>query len=82
MRNGFRNRRGREVAHRDLIERALRLEGEVLETGGRVEWVWEPRGRVGVAYRLVSVVLDEMEPGYVDSESDAPIRTIWEKGGL
>lgn len=69
MRNGFRNHRGREVANRDLIERALVLEGKVLEMG-TVEWVWEPRRVNGVAFAVVEVVLDEMEPGYGDEDGD------------
>ena len=73
MRNGFRNHRGREIADRDLVERALVLEGEVLEAG-TIDWVWVPRGRNGVAHVVVNGELDQMEPGFVDSDSDSPIR--------
>lgn len=38
MRNGFLNYKGQEIANRDLVERALVLEGQVLEKG-TVEWV-------------------------------------------
>ena len=79
MRNGFRSSRGREVANRDLIERALLLEGDVLGAG-TVDWVWVPRSRNEVAEAVVDGVLDEMEPGYEDSGSDSPIRASWERG--
>ena len=79
MRNGFRSSMGREVANRDLIERALLLEGDVLGAG-TVDWVWVPRSRNEVAEAVVDGVLDEMEPGYVGSGSDSPIRASWERG--
>lgn len=72
MRNGFRNQRGREISNRDLIEKALVLEGEVLGAG-TVEWRWVPRAQNGEAEDVVNGVLDEMEPGYEASDSDAPI---------
>ena len=80
MRNGFQNHRGREIANRDLVEKALLLEGEVL-AAGTVDWVWVPRDRNGVAHAVVNGELDQMEPGYVNSDSDAPIRPAWERGG-
>ena len=65
------------MANRDLIERALALEGKVLEVG-TVEWVWEPRGVRGVAVK----VLDEMEAGWVDEDEDEPIGMVWEEVDL
>lgn len=81
MKNGFRNYRRREVANRDLIEKALILEGKVLEVG-TVDWVWVPRSQNEVADAVVHGVLDEMEFGSEDSDSDsdAPIRAPWERG--
>lgn len=71
MRNGFQNARGREVADRDLIEQALFLERSVLGKG-TVDWVWLPRSQIGVVGAVVDGLLDEMEPGYEDPDSDAP----------
>lgn len=79
-RNGFRTRRGREVVDRDLIERALLLEGEVLRAG-TVEWVWVPRGRNGAVGAVVEGVLDGMEFGSEDEDGDEPVRRPeWEGG--
>lgn len=58
--------------NRDLIEEALGLEREV-RAAGTVEWVWVPRGRNGGADAVVDAVLDEMERGCVDSDSDSPV---------
>ena len=71
IKNGFQNARGREVADRDLIERALFLEGSVLGKG-TVDWVWLPRSQIGEVGAVVDGLLDEMEPGYEDPDSDAP----------
>ena len=77
MSNEFKNRMGGEIANRDLIEKALLLEGKVLEFG-TVDWDWVPRGRNRVANAVANGVVRRMEPGYVASGSDSPIRQAWE----
>lgn len=63
QRNGFINALGNEVANRDLIERALELESEILDHG-KVFWEWIPRSDNTAADEAVNEVLDEMEDGY------------------
>ncbi|CAF9919632.1 hypothetical protein IMSHALPRED_004679 [Imshaugia aleurites] len=82
MRNGFRSARNREIANRDLVERALVLEGMVLGAG-TVEWVWVPRSRNEVAGEVVEGLLDRMEDGEEDEDEDegGPIWESWGRGG-
>ena len=57
--NGFVNARGYEVTNRDLIERALDLESDVLDHGN-VVWEWIPRCDNTVADEAVNDELDDM----------------------
>ena len=57
--NGFTNSSGYEVANRDLIERALELESDLLEHGN-VHWEWIPRSDNTVVDEAVNDEMDEM----------------------
>ena len=59
-RNGWVNAAGREVANRDLIEKASDLDDRVKELG-TVDYVWIPRGENQDADEAVSDLLDEMD---------------------
>ena len=59
-RNGWVNAAGREVANRDLIEKASDLDDQVKELG-TVDYVWIPRGENQDADEAVSDLLDEMD---------------------
>lgn len=54
------NSLGREVANRDLIERALELENDILDHDN-VTWEWIPRSDNTVADEAVNDEMDEME---------------------
>ncbi|KAL8770781.1 MAG: hypothetical protein Q9209_003648 [Squamulea sp. 1 TL-2023] len=58
--NGFVNAAGREVANRDLIEKALDLEAEV-EENGKVRYGWVPREENSMADEVANQALDEAE---------------------
>ena len=58
--NGFINALGNEVVNRDLIERALELESDILDHGN-VRWKWVPRSENTVADEAVNDEMDEME---------------------
>ena len=60
IRNGWVNAAGREVANRDLIEKASDLDEQVKELG-TVDYVWIPRGENQDADEAVSDLLDEMD---------------------
>ncbi len=57
--NGFINSAGYEVVNRDLIERALELESDILNHG-KVIWEWIPRSDNTVADEAVNDELDDM----------------------
>ena len=57
--NGFINSAGHGVTNRDLIERALELESDLLEHGA-VHWKWIPRSDNTVADQAVNDEMDEM----------------------
>ena len=57
--NGFINSAGYEVVNRDLIERALELESDILNHG-KVTWEWIPRSDNTVADEAVNDELDDM----------------------
>ena len=59
-RNGWINAAGNQVANRDLIEKASKLEDEVRERG-TVDYVWIPRSENQVADEAVNCRLDHME---------------------
>ena len=59
-RNGWVNAAGKEVANRDLIEKASDLDDQVKELG-TVDYVWIPRGENQDADEAVSDLLDEMD---------------------
>ena len=59
-RNGWVNAAGKEVANRDLIEKASDLDDRVKELG-TVDYVWIPRGENQDADEAVSDLLDEMD---------------------
>lgn len=61
--NGFINALGNEVANRDLIERALELESDILDHGN-VTWEWIPRSDNTAADEAVNEEMDEMADGY------------------
>ena len=61
--NGFINSQGNEVANRDLIERALELERDLLDYG-KVIWKWTPRSDNTAADVAVNDEMDDMEDGY------------------
>lgn len=63
--------------NRDLIARALALEGEV-RRAGTVEWVRVAKDGEAVVERVVEMVLDEMEGGDVDSDEEALISLSWD----
>lgn len=80
LRNGFKNYRGREIKDRDLVERALLLEREVLERARMVEWVCVTKREIEVAGKVVKGMLDKMEGrGEDEGDSDEPIWEAWEK---
>ena len=58
--NGFINATGHEVVNRDLIERALDLESDILNHG-TVRWEWIPRSDNAVADGAVNRELDKMQ---------------------
>lgn len=58
--NGFINARGYEVENRDLIEKALELESDILDHG-KVNWEWIPRSDNTEADEAVNDELDEVE---------------------
>ena len=58
--NGFINALGNEVVNRDLIERALELESDILDHGN-VVWEWIPRSENTVADEVANQEMDEME---------------------
>ena len=58
--NGFINSLGYEVANRDLIEKALDLESDILNYG-KVNWEWVPRSDNTVADEAVNAEMDDME---------------------
>ena len=62
QKNGFVNSAGYPVANRDLIEKALELERDILDYGN-VIWEWVPRSENMEADEAVNDKLDEME-GY------------------
>ena len=79
LQNGFKNYRGREIKDRDLVERALLLEREVLERARTVEWVCIMKGENGIARKVVGGILDKMEGrGQNEGDSDEPIWEDWE----
>lgn len=57
--NGFINALGNEVTNRDLIERALELESDILDHGN-VTWEWIPRSDNTVADEAVNDEMDKM----------------------
>lgn len=57
--NGFLNSSGYEVVNRDLIERALELESDILDYG-TVHWKWIPRSDNTVADQAVNDEMDKM----------------------
>lgn len=57
--NGFINALGNEVANRDLIERALELESDILDHG-KVTWEWVPRSENTEADEAANDEMDEM----------------------
>ena len=57
--NGFINSSGYEVTNRDLIERALDLESDILQHGN-VHWEWISRSDNTVADEAVNDEMDEM----------------------
>lgn len=57
--NGFINALGNEVVNRDLIERALELESDILDHGN-VTWEWVPRSKNTVADEAANDEMDEM----------------------
>ena len=66
--NGFINSLGYEVSNRDLIERALDLERDILDQGN-VYWEWIPRSDNEDADEAVNEELDTMEG---DMEEEDP----------
>ncbi|KAL9065053.1 MAG: hypothetical protein Q9161_008472 [Pseudevernia consocians] len=58
--NGFTNALGNEVTNRDLIERALELECDILDRGN-VIWEWIPRSDNTVADEAVNEEMDKMD---------------------
>ena len=58
--NGFINSLGREVANRDLIERALDLEYDIRDHG-TVKWKWIPRSENAMADEAACVELESMQ---------------------
>ena len=58
--NGFINSLGYEVTNRDLIERALDLERDILDHGN-VIWEWIPRSDNQTADEAVNDEMDDME---------------------
>ena len=61
--NGFINSLGNEVANRDLIERALELESDILDHG-KVHWEWIPRSDNTAADEAANEEMDDMEEDY------------------
>ncbi len=57
--NGFINALGNEVSNRDLIEKALELENDILDHGN-VIWEWIPRYDNTMADEAVNDEMDEM----------------------
>ncbi|KAL8818924.1 MAG: hypothetical protein Q9223_002541 [Gallowayella weberi] len=72
QRNGFINSAGREVANRDLIERALYLE-EKVEENGEVEYGWVPREENELADKAANEALDR----YGSSSSGSYSSSNW-----
>ena len=66
--NGFINSLGNEVANRDLIERALALESDILDHGN-VIWEWTPRSDNTAADEAANDEMDAMD-GAMDETSD------------
>ncbi|KAF1960767.1 ribonuclease H1 [Byssothecium circinans] len=68
--NGWRNARGDEVANRDLIEMASRLDDRLKEEG-EVTYVWIPRSENEVADEACGRALDQQEQDQMSCDSDS-----------
>lgn len=74
--NGWLNSNGKEVANRDLIERALDLEAEV-EENGDVHYAWVPREENHQADTAVNEDLDDMNDDGCSSSEEYSSPDEW-----
>ncbi|KAF2853555.1 ribonuclease-like protein H [Plenodomus tracheiphilus IPT5] len=58
--NGWMNAAGRDVANRDLLEKATHLEDEIREQNGDITYQWIPRSENGDADRCCIDAMDDM----------------------
>ena len=56
--NGWINAAGNEVANRDLIEKASRLDDRLKEEGS-VKYIWIPRAENAIADEFVNEIMDD-----------------------
>ena len=63
MENGWINAAGRDVANRDLLEQALKLEDEV-EEHGHVRYRWVAREQNTEADGAANRTLDDLDSSY------------------